>query len=715
MAAAVEPPKLTELAQRYLDLIRTFITIVEQRNPYNIDHCRLVAQLCEQVAKKANLSKPSRTLLIRSAELHTLGIALSMEEKKPHFALPITKLGFSSGRELPSHQRERQILTAVLGGIPELEPCIEVICDRNEWFDGTGSLFGKSGEAISGEARLLAVVDAFIDQCTPKKHRIQVSSRQALERILECSGSQFDPRAVELLHAALAESDDGTLKEASRAGHFETSRCRHYLNLGHLYIAIHETDWALRSYLKAERVAVEIQDSGLELGAISGQVMAYSERGQLELAREALQRARARTHSEREKHGYHLMWGLIEWLSGRERNGQDILEGLIAYYRGAHNLPGLVASLTFQSYLLLTHRGLDNEDHRDTLIEFLHLVGNFDMFDVVERYRRFTLPLFLSALLKGLDEPTARANLSKMGEPCQQALLDDLRGVSPSLWMTHLQPDPVIPSVSSPLPARHQPKQVLDSASLQVNLLGCIMLKLGDKEVSEDDWPTQKALRLFAHLAVTRSALSDAIIMETLWPDAVDSKARNSLRNAIHQIRSVLKKLVEEKAPEAISRGRKSGTLALTLDVVLDTERFQSHLQNATTAIDSGDAQQAISEAKQALALYRGDFMEGFQDEWVEGLRVGFRELQQRALGTLARAYLKAEQYEEAEVAARRMLLADDLREEAHEVAIRALAGDGRSAEAIRHYEQAVNLFEQEIGVLPTHLTAVLQEVGLLL
>src|SRR5688572_4398442 len=126
-----------KLAQRYLDLVRSLITILELRNPYNIDHCRLVARLCEQMAKKSGFDKDSRQLVTTAAELHTLGVSLAMEEKKPYFALPITKLGLSSGRDLPSHERELQILQEVMGGIPELEPCISIILDRNEWFDGS--------------------------------------------------------------------------------------------------------------------------------------------------------------------------------------------------------------------------------------------------------------------------------------------------------------------------------------------------------------------------------------------------------------------------------------------------------------------------------------------------------------------------------------------------------------------------------------------------
>lgn len=724
MAQSTPSTSQSALAKKYRDVVRSLITSLELRNPYNIDHCRLVARLCDQMARKAGFDKKSRELLIAAAEMHTLGVSLQMEEKKPYFSLPITRLGLSTGRDLPSHLREEQILKEVLGGVENLEPAIPAIVQRNEWFDGTASLFGLKGDQICEEARLLAVADAFVDLATPKKHRHQESSREALKRIMDRSGTQFDPRFVEALQEVMGD-EDGSFKESGRTEHFETSRCRHYLNLGHLYIAIHETDWALRSYMKAEKIAVEMSDSGLQLGAISGQVMVYCDRRQLELARDTLQRARNRTHSEREKRGYHLMWGLVEWLTGREQNGSEILERLTSHYRKARNLPGLTASLTLHSYLLLIHHGLDNDEHVDTLQEFMELVARYDLFDVVERYRKFTLPLFLSAVLKGIEDPTARANLTKMGEPCQKALLENLSELEPSSWMMHLLPEPVVPTPASPMPQASAHKAAVAAAAsdddeaksetIVIRTFGGFRVSKGEEEVAEDDWPTQKALRLFAHLAISRTPITDGAMMEMLWPDAPETKARNSLRNAVHQVRSVLKKIDERPPAKLLVRGRKSGTARLDFDYILDSELLEQYLKEATAASETGDTATAIERSKLALNLCQGEFLEGFHDEWAESLRVQHRELYMKAVGTLAHSYLDAEQYEEAEVAARRMIALDDLREDAHEIAIRALAGDGRSAEAIRHFEETVDLFEREIGVSPSSLTAVLQDTGLML
>lgn len=702
-----------DLKSRYCDLVKSFITLLELRNPYNIDHCKIVARYCSKVAEQAGFSQTQRDRVVLAAEVHTMGVALQMEEKKPDQNLPITNLGLECDRELPSHERERKILEKVLTGVEELEECIDVISQRYEWFDGSASLFGLKGEEILEEARLLAVVDAFVDLATPKKHRPQESTQECLRRILEVSGTQFDPRFVEALTQVLKE-EDGRFKDAGRVAHFETARCRHYLNLGHLYTAIHETRWALRSYLKAENIAVAMGDSGLELGAISGQVLVLCNQGSLELAREALQRARTRSKSDREKRGYHLMWGLLEWLTGRPQNGKDILEKLIGHHREHRNVPGLTTALALQAHCMLLFQGPEDKEFLEVLTEFCDLCHRHDLFDIVERYRPFTLPLFLAALLNGVGDTIARSNLTRMGEPCHPALKAKLAKAEPKDWNKTLQPEPVIPGGEvTPAPVT---EGKTDSDTIQIQTLGAFRLRIGEKEVMEDDWPTQKSLRIFAHLVTTGGTpLADSYLMETFWPSSTQDKARNSLRNAIHQIRSVLKEIVETPASQVLVRSRKAGTVHFQYAYEVDCDRFESLLKTAQEQLNAESYQQALETVREAMSLYQGDFLDGVYEDWADGRRVQLKESHMRSLTILGMAYLKLGNSEAAEVAARKLLSLDDLREDGHAILIEAVNADGRPAEAIRLYEEAEELFEREIGVSPAGLREVLERVGLLL
>src|SRR5690606_14760325 len=124
------------------------------------------------------------------------------------------------------------------------------------------------------------------------------------------------------------------------------------------------------------------------------------------------------------------------------------------------------------------------------------------------------------------------ANLTKMGEPCQQALLEELSDIAPAAWMEHMLPEPVVPSVQAPMPKTSASISSTAEADekVLVRTFGGFRLSKGQVELAEDDWPTQKALRLFAHLAISRTPVTDGAMMEMLWPDAPEAKARNSLR-----------------------------------------------------------------------------------------------------------------------------------------------------------------------------------------
>ena len=41
---------------RYRRVVQTLVTLLEGRNPYNVDHCKLVAHCCELTARRGGAS-----------------------------------------------------------------------------------------------------------------------------------------------------------------------------------------------------------------------------------------------------------------------------------------------------------------------------------------------------------------------------------------------------------------------------------------------------------------------------------------------------------------------------------------------------------------------------------------------------------------------------------------------------------------------------------
>jgi HD-GYP domain-containing protein (c-di-GMP phosphodiesterase class II) len=74
----------------------------------------------------------------------------------------------------------------------------------HEDWDGTGYPDGLVGAEIPLVARIVRCCDAFSAMTTDRPYRAARSVGEALDELLCCSGTDFDPQVVEALAAAIA-------------------------------------------------------------------------------------------------------------------------------------------------------------------------------------------------------------------------------------------------------------------------------------------------------------------------------------------------------------------------------------------------------------------------------------------------------------------------------------------------------------------------------
>jgi HD-GYP domain-containing protein (c-di-GMP phosphodiesterase class II) len=67
----------------------------------------------------------------------------------------------------------------------------------HERWDGRGYPDGKRGEEIPLESRIVFVCDAFHAMTTDRPYRKRLSQVEAIGRLREGAGTQFDPAVVE--------------------------------------------------------------------------------------------------------------------------------------------------------------------------------------------------------------------------------------------------------------------------------------------------------------------------------------------------------------------------------------------------------------------------------------------------------------------------------------------------------------------------------------
>ena len=100
--------------------------------------------------------------------------------------------------EIELIKRHCEIGYNIVSAVPEFESIAMGVLAHHEWVNGGGYPFGLKGESIPIEARILAIVDAYVAMTIERPYRQAISKGKAIEELRRCAGSQFDAELVEL-------------------------------------------------------------------------------------------------------------------------------------------------------------------------------------------------------------------------------------------------------------------------------------------------------------------------------------------------------------------------------------------------------------------------------------------------------------------------------------------------------------------------------------
>ena len=145
--------------------------------------------------------------------------------------------------------------------------------------------------------------------------------------------------------------------------------------------------------------------------------------------------------------------------------------------------------------------------------------------------------------------------------------------------------------------------------------------------------------------------------------------------------------------------------LSPDLSYRIDTERFDRFIADGEAARRERAFDRCIALYEQAVALYRGEFMKGSYDDWVEEQRSYYREQYLRMLESLAAVAEKKQEFVQAMDLAQRILRDDPFREDIHCLVMRAQAAVGNRVAVKEQYEALRALLQKELGVEPAMQT----------
>jgi two-component system cell cycle response regulator len=174
-------------------LLRT----LSERQPDLHIHLEGVAELAMQVGRELGMPGEELDELARAAELHDIGKVAIPDEI-------LEKKGTLDDHEWGFIRRHTIIGERILMAAPALRPVAKLVRSSHERFDGTGYPDGMLGEEIPLGSRIVSVCDAFDAMTAHRSYRGPRTEEQALEELLACAGTQFDPKVVKAFCSLLS-------------------------------------------------------------------------------------------------------------------------------------------------------------------------------------------------------------------------------------------------------------------------------------------------------------------------------------------------------------------------------------------------------------------------------------------------------------------------------------------------------------------------------
>ena len=245
-------------------------------------------------------------------------------------------------------------------------------------------------------------------------------------------------------------------------------------------------------------------------------------------------------------------------------------------------------------------------------------------------------------------------------------------------------------------------------AYLSLCLLGPFQVTLDGEAVT--GFASDKVRALLAYLAVEadRPHRRDTLV-GLLWPEWPDQAARNSLRNALANLRGVIGD--RYAAPPFLRITRETIQFNTDSDAEMDVNAFTELLEAESSP------QQAMGPLEEAIGLYQGDILEGFHvkdsapfEDWCSLMRERLHRQALTALHQVAGYYEGRREYEQACAYAWRQVELDPWQEEAQGQLMRVLALRGQRSVALAQYETCRRLLDEELGVEPGEETTRLYE-----
>ena len=197
---------MRSLERAYSGVLAILSKFIETIDADTEAHCVRVAAWAVRISRELDLKGALIEEVRIAALLHDVGkVNISVDILRKTAAL-----SSEERQSIQQHTVGGAALVRPIGGL--LGNIADAIEAHHENYDGTGYA-GLSGEAIPLSARIIAVADVFDALLSDRPYRKSIGIFNALDNIVNGSGSRFDPKAVNALQRILNRGGEEVVAE----------------------------------------------------------------------------------------------------------------------------------------------------------------------------------------------------------------------------------------------------------------------------------------------------------------------------------------------------------------------------------------------------------------------------------------------------------------------------------------------------------------------
>jgi diguanylate cyclase (GGDEF)-like protein/putative nucleotidyltransferase with HDIG domain len=183
--------KLIEIPSMRSGAINTILNTLHEKDNSSEIHSRSVSELSEKMAMAYGMNNQEVSEVKTAGLLHDIGkiiIPISI----------ISKEGELTTEEYEIIKGHSEIGFRILNSTHDMGNISYIVLSHHERWDGFGYPRGIKKDEIPLQSRIIAIADAFDAMTSERTYRKVFTNDQALDEIIRCSGTQFDPELVKI-------------------------------------------------------------------------------------------------------------------------------------------------------------------------------------------------------------------------------------------------------------------------------------------------------------------------------------------------------------------------------------------------------------------------------------------------------------------------------------------------------------------------------------